>query len=382
MKEIVRKDYRLVNAGYKLTLPEIRLILIIISKLEKDKYSYVFDIKDFPFIANNYNHKILNNIKHSILRKPIRIIEKDGGQIDCNWFAGFYYKDGKIECTIYHRLIPYLFNLKERFVMYELENILKLKSVYSIRIYELLKEYEGLKEREFEIEQLYSILNVPKTYKMYFIFKSKVLKQAIEDINKNTDLLVDFREKRVGRQVYKIVFDIKSQNKNKDENNNNEDMMSYFIQDIDNILTDKYLDCKDEVLDIIRKNIDLDKEIILSNLLLSIESQPENLPAFFTSALKKDFAKKIREKAKLLEEEEMRKKEEKQRKIKEEEERVKSIEEERERLIAMFNDLPDEIQKEYIEKAKSKYIKSNNPISLIIFAAGLYVEENIKNIQE
>lgn len=50
--------------------------------------------------------------------------------------------------------MPYLLQLKERFTRYELKNILYFKNKYSIRIYELLKQYEKIGKREINIKEL------------------------------------------------------------------------------------------------------------------------------------------------------------------------------------------------------------------------------------
>lgn len=373
-KEVVKKDYRLVNAGYKLTLQEIKLILTVISKLEKNKYSYVFDIKEFSFLSDAKNHKVLNNIKHNLLRKPIRIIEKDGGEIVCNWFSGFYYRDGKLECSIYHRLIPYLFDLKERFVMYQLENVLKLRSVYSIRIYELLKEYEKIQEREFELEELYFLLSVPRTYKTYAIFKVKVLQQALEEINSKTDLYISLTEKKIGRQVYKVIFHITQ----KSENNKKQDFINSIRAEVEDILGVEFAGYKDEIFEIIQKNYHLSKDVILSNLLLTVSSNCENIAAYFTTALKNDYGKKMRQKLESLKKEEEQKEEERQKMIKEQEEREERIKREKE-LVDIFANLPDEIKQEYINRVKADNKKLSDSLATII-AASLFYKENVSRV--
>jgi plasmid replication initiation protein len=78
-------------------------------------------------------------------------------------------------------LKPYLLELKERFMISDIKYILPMKSTYSKRIYLLLKEY----------------------------FKIKVLKQAETDINKFTDLEVNFTEKKLGRKVVEITYTIR-----------------------------------------------------------------------------------------------------------------------------------------------------------------------------
>ncbi len=80
--------------------------------------------------------------------------------------------------------------------------ILPIRSSYSKRIYLLLKEYEydTIGYREFQLSELQEILKVPKSFKIFNRFKEKVLFKAKEDINKFTDLQIDFIEKKLAKR--------------------------------------------------------------------------------------------------------------------------------------------------------------------------------------
>jgi len=109
--------------------------------------------------------------------------------------------------------------------------VLPMRSSYSKRVYLMLKEYAKIGERTIELEELQTILKVPKSLKIYNRFKEKVLIKSKEDINKFTDLKVDFKEIKLGRKVSKIVFIIKK---------NDEDLKS-FIATIRDLYTNQRL---------------------------------------------------------------------------------------------------------------------------------------------
>ncbi|RUM58731.1 MAG: hypothetical protein DSY59_00860 [Persephonella sp.] len=44
----------------------------------------------------------------------------------------------------------FLFELKSKFLTYHLKNIMPMSSKYAIRLYELLKQYENIKEGLFD----------------------------------------------------------------------------------------------------------------------------------------------------------------------------------------------------------------------------------------
>lgn len=91
---------------------------------------------------------------------------------------------------------------------YQLLDILAMKSAYSIRIYELLKSYAGLKKKVFELDDLKKKLMVEdiSSYNRFPDFRRKVLDVAINEINNLTALNVSYEPISKGRKVIKIEF--------------------------------------------------------------------------------------------------------------------------------------------------------------------------------
>ncbi|MGR5897571.1 hypothetical protein ACT7C8_01455 [Bacillus cereus] len=71
---------------------------------------------------------------------------------------------------------------------------MKLKSIYSIRIYELLKQYENLKERTLSLETLRYYVDAIKIYPNYANFKQRILKPVQKELKNNTDISFEFTE--------------------------------------------------------------------------------------------------------------------------------------------------------------------------------------------
>lgn len=109
-----------------------------------------------------------------------------------------------IEFEISQKLKPYLIQLKGEFTSYLLSNIPRLKSGYSIRMYELLSQYRRIGNRTFEVEDLKKKLGC--TYPLYGHFKNKALKKAEEDLITHTDLRFEMEEHKTGRKVTSLTF--------------------------------------------------------------------------------------------------------------------------------------------------------------------------------
>lgn len=218
-RNIIKQDYHLVNAKYKLNTSEIKFILTALSQIDTDDKEFKeYEIKVSELEAklqSEQNETRLKQFAKRLMSKPLEVPIKDGWII-FNWFSKIQYVKGqsKFIVRIDKDLKPYLLELKERFVKYNLRYILPLTSNYSIRLYQLLKEYEKLTRRTFTVVELQDLLQVPNSLKRYDNFKRKVLKVAEKELIENCDIFFEFEEIKEGRKVNEILFRIKPNSKN------------------------------------------------------------------------------------------------------------------------------------------------------------------------
>ena len=189
-RNIVKQDYHLVNARYKLNTSELKFILTVLTQVDADDKEFTeYEIKVSELekkLQAEQNETRLKQFAKKILSKPLEVPTADGW-IVFNWFSDIEYIRGqaKFKVSISEKLKPYLLELKKRFVTYNLKYILPLSSNYSIRLYQLFKEYEKLTKRTFTVEELQELLQVPKSLKRYSQFKQKVLQIAEKELIEN-----------------------------------------------------------------------------------------------------------------------------------------------------------------------------------------------------
>lgn len=219
-RNIVKQDFKLVNARYKLSSNEIKFIMLVIAQINADDdefKTYSLKVSDIDTRLNSgLGYTRLKNLTKGILSKPL-FVNTDYGFQAFNWFSSitYYEKTGSFTVRISSDLMPYLLDLKSRFIKYNLKYILSLSSSYSIRLYQLLKEYEKLTRRTFTVEELQNILQVPNSYKKkYNDFKKKVLLVAEKELIKNCDIFFEYEEIKKGRKVNEILFRIKPNKQN------------------------------------------------------------------------------------------------------------------------------------------------------------------------
>ncbi|WP_187648742.1 replication initiation protein [Nitrosophilus labii] len=238
--DIVRKSEAITKARYRLNPLALKFITTIIANLkrsdEADK-EYIFKVKDFAELLGVTYHNIYAEMEEAVeelLKKPLHI-KTDDGWLKSNWISGAEYHEGEGTITFYifPKLRPYLLALQEKFLQYRLENILKLKSGYVIRLYEILKDwYNTLSkkskakkvEKIVEVKWLRETLEIPRSYQYSSGIKLRILKKAQKDLEQHTDITFTFEEIKTGRKITHIKFTIEPNPKNtKDKEETSED---------------------------------------------------------------------------------------------------------------------------------------------------------------
>lgn len=218
-KYLVTQSNNLIEARHKnpLTAREQKIVLTMVSMIEpydEDFKDYQISIKDFSEmlgLKGSVKYTQMKEIAVNLMTKTIEIPQENSGWILANWISSAEYKEGEgvINLSFSPKLKPYMLQLKNQFTSYRLSNILNLNSTYSIRLYELMKKWQYLGRWRCSVENLRGKLGVGKgTYPRYANLKARVLVTAIEEVNKKTDLYIDFNEIKKGRSVEQIEFTI------------------------------------------------------------------------------------------------------------------------------------------------------------------------------
>ncbi len=232
--KFVRKANNLVEARYKFDIWEMRLFTKMLTLIRrededfKDYKIYLRDIvSDFHLAKNKEAYQLLRDGAKKLMTKTFYIPYELNGvkrQFETPVISGLdsAVTEGGVSpgsdhlyltISFHPKMKPFLLQLKSQFTMYDVRNILQLPSTYSIRIYELLKQYEKIGWRLFSIEELKSILGIENKYKLYGHFKNRVILKAQKDLAEFTDIQFTFDEIKKGRGVKSLKFHIR---KNKD----------------------------------------------------------------------------------------------------------------------------------------------------------------------
>jgi plasmid replication initiation protein len=217
-RTVVVKSNDLINARFNLSVAETRIILLMVSQInidDEDFKTYRVRIRDFMesagISANTKNvYSRAREYTKKLMKRVLEIPKQDGTWLQVSFISSAEYPAGKgfVELQFDPKLKPYLIQLKQRFTTYEAQNVLALGSFYSIRVYELLKQYEKIGKRVISVEGLKDMLGLLDSYKSYYLFKKRVIEQAKKELDEHCDITFEYREIRVGRKIDKIEFNI------------------------------------------------------------------------------------------------------------------------------------------------------------------------------
>lgn len=202
----------LIHARYEMTALQKKILLMLISKIQPDDFDfkpYRIYAKDFLKAAELKSTQIYGKLKLATegLLSKVFWIKKPTGVLQITILSSAEYFEGKgvMELCFDPKLKPYLLQLKEQFTIMPLKQVLSLRSVYSIRIYEMLQQFKSTGYFITKVDDLKYKLNIDGKYRSYNLFKRNVILQAQKELA-NTDMAFTFEEIKAGRRIDIIKF--------------------------------------------------------------------------------------------------------------------------------------------------------------------------------
>lgn len=218
---LVVQSNKLVESRYILSVNEQRLVFAVASMIhpdDKDFYPYEIKIRDLAAILNidlNNAYKNADRLTDQLMQRML-VIPEDDGPLKVGWVSSCKYnnKKGTISFSFDPHLKPYLLQLKRDFTQSKLSILAQFQSIYSIRIYQLLKQYKKIGYREFEVDELKEILGIDKgKYSQFKQFRQWVLNQAKKEFERKNeagfpqcDLTFKLETIREGRNIARLKF--------------------------------------------------------------------------------------------------------------------------------------------------------------------------------
>ena len=207
-EHMVVQHNKLIEHRGSMTIMEQKLLRAIVSEIRMDDIDlnhYSINVSEFKELTKTTHKDIYNQLDEATTRLMRRVIEiKDADKKGKRSFkkltimtkAEYIEGEGQIHIRLNDEIKPYLLELKDHFTQYQLKYVMQMKSVYTLRIYELLKQYESTRtlRRKFELEELKANLGIISEYPVFKDFEKRVLEVAKKEINALTDIQIDYKK--------------------------------------------------------------------------------------------------------------------------------------------------------------------------------------------
>ena len=217
----VTKSNHLIRASYKLTLSEQRVLLCCLAQIDARKrmqsvhtlemqtegltvtaldYAKLFDLD--PSTA----YRELQQAADRLYNRTITVKKNERGErTRTRWLQGDARAEkgsGHIRLSFTMALAEHMTQQRGKFTAYQLDQVRHLKRVASLRLFELMMQWQTTGLLRIKLDELRTMLDVG--YPAWADAYRYVLKPAIEDINTNTQYIAKLRPIKLGRKVDSI----------------------------------------------------------------------------------------------------------------------------------------------------------------------------------
>lgn len=222
-RQLVVKSNHIIEASYRLSVAEQRVILSAISQVRRDKpvtdeVLYSVTAADLAKLCGTDPKTAYRDLQNAAERLQTRrvslVLEPDGvtirskrRRVTC-WVQTVDYIDqeGRIEMRFGKDILPYLTGLQREFTRYALSDVSKMTSAYGIRLYELLMQWpEG--HRVIALDDLRRWLQLEDRYPLIADLRRWVIEPAVGQINEHSPLMLSWSAKKTGRKITHLSFD-------------------------------------------------------------------------------------------------------------------------------------------------------------------------------
>jgi plasmid replication initiation protein len=225
MTDLVVKSNKLVQALQTLNLNEARLLQLAIVdaretgqglstdeplELNAVRYARAFNVSaDAAYLA-------LSEAEDSLFKRQFTITNEDGTLTKSRWIQDANYRkgEGRILVTLTRVVIEHITKIdgfEQYFTSYHLKKTADFKSVYAVRLYELLMQWKSVGTTPaYELERLRGQLGIGvNEYTRMEAFKRRVLDIAVDQINEHSDLIIKYEQHKKGRSISGFSFNFK-----------------------------------------------------------------------------------------------------------------------------------------------------------------------------
>jgi plasmid replication initiation protein len=151
----------------------------------------------------------MDKATQSLLTNRLIIVEDPNQTEQFKWISSktTYKKgEGRIGFSFSQEVIPYIQQLKEKFTKYQLQDISDLKSIHSIRLFEMLMQFQNTGIVIISLKKFKERFGVSDRYNVFQDLKKRVIEPAVNELNQKSYFNITFKSVREGRSIKMLEF--------------------------------------------------------------------------------------------------------------------------------------------------------------------------------
>ena len=214
--DTIVQSYYITSAKYDFAVHEKRLLYIILKKLkelfylnnETEKLITSINLKlthkDYAIKLNDNQHHHYNSAFNTLLIKPI-ITNIEGNETEIYIIDNYTNKRGEITINITKKFIETFLQTNKGFSKFNYDIVRKLKSVYAMRLYELLcRQTQPLTYKISYLKEIFGATQ--KAYEINNNFIRRVIISAQKELNEKANWSFEYKLIKEGKKYNKITF--------------------------------------------------------------------------------------------------------------------------------------------------------------------------------
>jgi plasmid replication initiation protein len=217
-KLVVVKHNDLIDAAQLLSVYESRIVLTCIAQIDSTKkldanFKFTLSVSDIVDLIDVEGESAYSELKKAVerlaerwvyfLKPSTRVTEAKTRWVS---YVGYVPAEGVIELYFAPHILPLLSDINKNFTQYKIINVLRFKSIYSFRLYELICRWNG-KTKTIKIEEVKELLKIEDKYDRIDNFKKWIIEASLSEINKESNVTASCEYLKRGKRITHLKFD-------------------------------------------------------------------------------------------------------------------------------------------------------------------------------
>ena len=215
---LIAQDNQLVESCYSMTVNEKRILWLGMRKANSPNLPNRDEPATFTITAKEFAEQFPDSGEHpwQTLKRAAKLLRgryvkfppRANKELDVNWFDSIEYSNGDGAITVRFSWSVHirLAGLDQQFTRFPLLEVRQLRSIYAMRLFEMIYQFKKTGYRRVSIEDYRFMMDCVDKYNSVSELKRNTLHPAIKDIKQNSNLNVKVKELKEGRKITHFEF--------------------------------------------------------------------------------------------------------------------------------------------------------------------------------